>query len=74
MTKTFASLLVLLSTVPAAAQTTKPATPVALAKAEQSVVMATCKLDWLKTHGAAPRTQPVYFAFMAECLSKTASN
>jgi len=46
----------------------------AIAKAEQSVAMATCKLDWLKTHVGVSRSSPAYFGFMAECLSKTASN
>jgi hypothetical protein len=45
----------------------------AVAKAEQSLVMSQCKLDWLRDHAGASRTSPAYFTFMAECLTKTAS-
>lgn len=62
--------------VPAAAQ--QPAKDAnvarALAKAEQTLVMAQCRLDWLKANASAPRTSPAYFSFMAECLTRTATD
>ena len=42
-----------------------------VAKAEQSIALATCKLNALKAGHTA--RQSVYFSFMAECLSQSVS-
>jgi len=63
------------ATAIASAQTAKQieSNAKAVAKAEQSVVMSQCKLEFLKTNVGTSRTSPAYFTFMAECLTRTAS-
>jgi hypothetical protein len=45
----------------------------ASAKAEQSLVMASCKLDWLRGHAGVSRSSPEFFTFMASCLTRQAT-
>ncbi len=71
-----ASLAIILApTLPAIGQTAKQveSNGRAIAKAEQSLVLASCKLDWLRGHAGVSRSSPEFFTFMAACLTRQAS-